>query len=361
MELVRFPNKVGFYSTLKARVNAEFQRTGRSKKGNSVMFFKSAVILAGFVASYIGLVFYSSSIWLALGWGLALVQFYTMIGCNIQHDGNHGSYSSHKLVNRLAGATLDCVGASSLFWRSKHNFLHHIYTNIQELDSDLNTFGLLRLSPYQDWRPWHRLQQWYFLLTYSLVAINWIYIDDFKTFLSGKIANYRLSPLSRLDAALFIFFKIFYIFFAWILPLAHHSFVPVLIGNLLVIFGVGLTLAMIFNLAHIMGEEMFPTVKDGCIEEEWAIHQIETTADFAPKNPIVCWYTGGLNFQVEHHLFPDICHVHYPEIRQIVQETCKEFGVNYVCYDNLGQALGRHVATLKNLGKKPLQAQSTSA
>lgn len=114
----------------------------------------------------------------------------------------------------------------------------------------------------------------------------------------------------------------------------------------------GFTLAVIFQMAHVIEEtehHPFPH-GTGTIDNQWAIHQLETTANFGTGNRFLNWYAGGLNFQVEHHLFPNICHIHYKAISKIVKETAQEYGVAYNEKPSLAAAVASHYRLLRKLG-----------
>ena len=96
------------------------------------------------------------------------------------------------------------------------------------------------------------------------------------------------------------------------------------------------------------------------IENAWAIHQVETTVDFARRSPFVTWYAGGLNYQIEHHLFPQICHLHYPAISTIVEETAAEFGVSYYAHPTMFAAVKSHYKLLKRLGRPEVPADTVA-
>jgi linoleoyl-CoA desaturase len=309
-------------------VEQYFVERGLSKTGNWRMVLKTAIILGSLATSYVLLVFFSASLLMAVITALAISQIVVLIGFNIMHDSNHGSYSKSKRLNRLMGFTMDLIGGSHLLWRQKHNILHHTYTNIHELDDDLNSTGLLRLSPDQRLRPWHRFQHFYALPIYSLLTLSWVTYTDFKKFFSGRIGSYQLREMSASEGTLFFLTKIFYFVYMIGIPLLFHPVLYVLIAFVAIHLMVGLTFSV----------------------TEWAIHQVETTANFAPKNRFAAWYLGGLNFQIEHHLFPEICHMHYPKISKIVKETCRDFSIAYVSYPTVRSAIAGHYRFLRTLG-----------
>ena len=353
MKKIIFPSRVGFYTVLKDRVSKYFLENNLSKTGNWKMFLKTGIVLFWFVVSYILLVFFSTSWILAIISAFALSQACVLIGFNIMHDGGHGSYSKNKKINKLMGFASDLVGASQMLWHHKHNILHHTYTNIDELDTDLNTNGLLRLSPEQKWRPWHRLQHLYAFPIYSFLTLSWITFSDFQKFFSRSIGEYKLQKPTISESTLFFLAKLFYFGYALVLPMFFHPVLYVLLAFVCIHLVLGFTLSIVFQLAHTVEDNTFPEPdsETGIIDNEWAIHEVETTANFAPKNKFAAWYLGGLNFQIEHHLFSKVCHIHYPALSNIVKDTCKKFGVLYVSYPTVRSAVATHYRFLKEMGR----------
>ena len=355
MKKISFPARIDFYKTLKQRVEQYFSEKEIPKTGNKRMFVKTAFILVWFTISYILLVFFSTSLILAVISAFAVAQGFVLVGFNIMHDANHGSYSKSKKLNSIMGLTLDLIGGSRMLWRQKHNILHHTYTNIEELDDDIHSNGLLRLSPNQEWRPWHRFQKLYAFPVYSLLTLSWITYSDFNKFFTRRIGEYQLRKPSVSEATLFFLAKLFYFGYMLVLPLFFHPLLYVLIAFICIHLILGFTLSIVFQLAHTVEGNTFPRPDEqtGNIENEWAIHQVETTANFAPKNKLAAWYQGGLNFQIEHHLFSNICHIHYPAISKIVEETCLEFRISYISYPSVMSAVIGHYRFLKEMGKRP--------
>ncbi len=360
---ISFPRHAGFYETLKQRVNHYFAANGLSMHADWRMVLKTVIVLAWLATSYVLLVFVSSSLILAILSAVAVAQGFVLVGFNIMHDGAHGSYSKNKHLNWIMGFTLDLIGGSNMFWRHKHNILHHTYTNINELDDDISISGVMRFSPEQSWKPWHRVQHWYAFPSYSLMTLLWVTFGDFQKFFSGRIGDYKLPKPSAGESFLFFLTKVFYFFYMLVLPMFFHPFWHVVGLFLLVHVVLGATMATVFQLAHVVGDNTFPRPdpQTGEIDNEWAIHEVETTADFAPKSKLAAWYCGGLNFQIEHHLFPRVCHIHYPSISTIVERTCREFGISYVSYPTLGAAVVAHLRFLKKLGRKEPRPTSEAA
>jgi linoleoyl-CoA desaturase len=359
MKKVSFPGRFGFQQELKRRVTEYFETNRISPHANWRMVLKTIVILLWLAASYVLLVFFSSSLILAIITAVAVAQGFVLVGFNIMHDGAHGSYSKSKKVNWLMGFTLDLIGGSHMFWRHKHNILHHTYTNVNELDDDIHVGSLMRFSPAQKRRPWHRFQHWYAFPLYGFMTLLWVSYGDFRKFFTGRIGDYELPTPSPGATFLFFLTKFFYFSYMLILPMLFHPVAYVIGFFLLVHFVLGITMATVFQLAHVVGENTFPTPhpESGEIDNEWAIHEVETTANFARKNKLAAWYFGGLNFQIEHHLFPRVCHIHYPAISKIVERTCHEFGIKYVSYPTIRAAVAAHWRFLKKLGRQEPAAE----
>ena len=355
MTRTTFPRSGTFYPTLKQRVDEYFQKNSKKKTATTSIYLKAALILGWLVASYVVLVFFSSNLIIAVLAGFAMAQGFVLVGFNIMHDANHGSFSSNKWINRSLSWTLELIGASSQMWKQKHNVLHHTYTNVGELDDDIDTGGLLRLSPHQPHKPWHRFQRWYALPLYSLLTIYWLGYTDFKKLFTGQIGAHRIPATSLRDKILFFLTKLFYFSYALFIPLYFHPVLYVLLGFLAVHMVTGVTLAVVFQLAHTTPATGFPQANEdsGELPQDWAVHQVQTTADFAPNNVLATWYLGGLNFQIEHHLFTRICHVHYPAISKIVKETCEEFSIRYNRFPSVRKALAAHWNFLGAMAQKP--------
>ena len=350
----RFHHCVGFHDALKRRVHEYFAEKGVPQTGDWRVFLKTGIILAGFAGAYALLVFGSTSWIVAAVAALAVAQGSVLIGFNVMHDGAHGSYSRNRKVNWTMGFMLDMIGGSHIFWRRKHNLLHHTYTNIHELDPDICTQGVMRLSPDQTWHFYHRFQHLYAFPIYSLLTLSLVTFSDFHKFFSGRIGSQKIHRPALWESVLFFLMKAFYFGYALVLPCFFHPPLYVFIAFLGVHMILGLTFATVFQLAHAVEGNTFPRpdARTGEMENEWAIHEVDTTANFAPRSRLAAWYLGGLNFQIEHHLFPKVCHVHYPAISKIVEETCREFAIPYTCYPTVWSAVKSHYQFLKSLGRQ---------
>ena len=348
------PSSQSFYSELKLRISDYFQQAGKPATGNMSLYAKAVIFVVSFLAVYIHLVFYTRAPWLALTECILLGGLTAAIGFNVMHDGMHGSFSRYKWVNQLAGLSLNFLGANNFMWRSKHNIIHHTYTNIEGVDDDIEAKPLLRLCETQKYYKIHRFQHWYFWLAYSLLYIWWVFFTDYKKYFLGRIGPTRLPKMSVGDHISFWGFKIFHAFVFMAVPIYTVGFSAWLIGFLVYGMFAGFVLSIVFQLAHTVEDTQFPRAnpQTGRMEDEWAVHQLRTTANFATRNKVISWLVGGLNFQVEHHLFPRVSHVHYPAISKIIKEACNDFGVPYVEYPRMRTAVASHLTHLKNLSRK---------
>lgn len=351
---ISFTKKIGFHKELKQRVDDYFKNNNLSKTGGWRIFIKTLFIGVLTISSYISLVFYAENWQMVLLSAFLLAQGFVLIGFNIMHDSVHGSFSKWRILNKVLGYSLNMIGGSQRLWYHKHNVLHHTYTNIAGVDTDLESDGLLRLSPNQEWRPWHRFQIIYALPVYCFLTLSMVFWTDYSKFFSNSIGPYKMPKATFSEASLFFITKALYFFYALALPMFFYPVLNVLGVFILVHFILGLTMSVVFQLAHTVEENDFPVaiIPDNIIENEWAIHQVETTANFSPKSTLANLYMGGLNFQIEHHLFAKISHVHYRRLSKVVQKACQDFDIRYTSYSTMLKAFGTHCRFLYEMGKK---------
>ncbi len=355
MNRITFGASDGFHNLLRDRIQDYFDHTGQDRRDSLAMVVKTLAILSWFVVTYLLLVFVASTTWAALALSVCLGLAIAAIGFNIQHDGGHGAYSRHRWINRTAAMSLDLLGGSSLIWAHKHNGLHHTFTNLSGHDDDINLGLIGRLSPHQPHRWWHRWQHLYLWPLYGLLPIKWQFFDDFADLASRGRGAHSLPPLGRADWLVFAGGKILFFLLAFLLPLQFHPLSAVLGCYVVVSMVQGIVLSVVFQLAHCVEEADFPGIDPQLrqMESPWAAHQVATTVNFSRSNPWLSWLLGGLNFQVEHHLFPRICHVHYPQISRIVEATCRDCGVPYRTHASFGSGLISHFRWLRRMGQEP--------
>jgi linoleoyl-CoA desaturase len=354
-------DQADFFRTLNQRVNAYFQDNKLKKCGNWKLYLKSAVVFAIFLTPYFLCLSGIFNQWIMLLLSMVIGAGMAFVGMCVMHDGNHGSFSNRKWVNNLMGSSIYILAGNKFNWKVQHNVLHHTYTNIAGHDEDIQTDGLIRLHNQQPWKRFHKYQHYYSIFIYGLLTINWAIRKDYK-----QMASYlrrSLSPGNRVNPAqewsILILTKILYLTIWIVLPILIMDIAwwKVLIGFFAMHYTASIILSVVFQLAHIVEEANMPVPdSEGNMKNTWAIHQLFTTANFAPRNKLVSWFVGGLNYQIEHHIFPHISHVHYPKISKIVKETAKEFGLPYFEYPTTRLAIASHFRTLRELGRRPAVA-----
>lgn len=347
-----------FVDEVKAGVAAYFEATGLSQKADYRMVLKTVVLLSMTIGAY-GLILSGRfTPWQMLGLAVVMGIGMAGIGFSISHDALHGAYSSNPRVNRLLGYTFDLVGANGYMWKITHNVIHHTYTNIHGVDEDLTVSPLLRLSPGAPLRWFHRYQHLYGWLAYGLATINWVFVKDYQQFLKRDLGPYKNKKHPRSEVAHLIWTKLFAYTYSIVIPLLvlDVTWWQFLIGFLAMHLTAGLILGVIFQLAHVVEGTDYPLPdENGRMEHVWLIHEMETTADFAQGNRWLSWYIGGLNYQIEHHLFPQVCSIHYPAISRIVRAAAERNGVPYNCHPTLRAAIRSHYSMLKQLGRPVLE------
>jgi linoleoyl-CoA desaturase len=365
IQIVKFTpqNKTTFYETLKARVDNYFETHNISRNSNTQMYVKTAAMLSIYFLPYIAIVsgvcagypwlFYA--MWFLMGLGI------TGIGASVMHDSAHGAYSKNDFVNYMLGCLLNILGGYTRNWKIQHNILHHTYTNLDGLDEDIEAGKLMRMSPHAPYLPIHKYQHIYGWVLYGAMNIYWVLFKDYIALIryekNGLLRKQKVSlPQAMLELTLL---KLVYFGYTVAVPFYFSGFsiTAVIIGFLLMQVVAGFCLACIFQLAHVMESAEYPVPLNGNkIDNNWAVHQLLNTVDFAPNNKFLSWFIGGLNFQVEHHLFPRICHVHYAKISAILKEVAKEYDLPYHVEPTFKYALIQHGRMLKKLGEAPATA-----
>jgi linoleoyl-CoA desaturase len=348
-----------FSTAINKKVNEYFKNNNLSKHANPEMVIKTVcmflayfapyvLIMTGIVSSLPGLLI--SLLVMSLGLG--------GIGLSVMHDANHGAYAKRTWINTILGYSMNLIGANAFNWKMQHNVMHHSFTNVHEEDEDISPRGALRLSPHTEWKKLHRYQFIYAWFLYGLMTIVWLFFKDFL-----RLSMYHKNGLVKKQNAsvtrewvILIGTKLLYVGYIFILPLIFTSLSwwAVLIGIFIMHYIAGFILAIIFQPAHVVEGTAYPLPDENRhMENNWAVHQLLTTSNFGNNSRWFSWYVGGLNFQIEHHLFPNICHVHYRKIAVLVKETASEFGLPYRSTRTFFEALVSHMRILKQLGIRP--------
>lgn len=351
--------KSEFFATVRKRVDAYFKDNNISKNANAAMWAKTAFFLSGLVILYALIISNQFTPPVMLGLAILLGMFAAFIGFNVCHDAIHGSFSANPAVNKVLGLVFNVIGANAYVWSITHNVVHHTYTNIPGHDEDIEVApGLIRLSPDEKVTWMQQYQHFYAFLLYGLASLSWVFRKDFKKFFQKKIGQYDNSTHPKGEVFNLFFFKgVYYILFL-VIPLLvlDITWWQFIIGFVAMHLAEGLVLGLVFQLAHVVEGTEFPSPDDkGNIEEAWAVHQMRTTANFARKSWMANFLCGGLNFQIEHHLFPRICHIHYRPVSDIVKKTAEEFGLPYIESETFTGAIASHYKMLRKFGKEAYQ------
>jgi linoleoyl-CoA desaturase len=358
-ERISFDSGGDFMRETRREVEAYLARGSMRRAGHVRLHAKAPIAIGLIVLSWALLLFGPSSLVLTPLSFVGLLLGAMLTGFCVQHDANHGASFRKARHNHLLGWTADALlGFSSYAWRVRHNVAHHTYTNVDGHDGDITQMPVARLVPAQPSKPWYRFQHIYIWPLYSLMGLRLQTIGDFAAFRRGSIGRSALRTPRRWDLAGFIIGKV--IFFSWtlLIPSLLYPWWIVLLS----FFGVSLVLSLImvviFQLAHCVEETTSASAEELRSHRRiWAVHQVETTADFCPRNPALTWLLGGLNYQIEHHLFPHTPHTHYPQIARIVRRTAAKHGVHYTVQASLWAALSSHARHLRSMGAQGLPVE----
>lgn len=351
-------DSTGFAVELREKVKDYFRNRNLPQFGSSQIIIKTLVMATVYLTPFIlmlsGVLTSLSGIltgFFIMGLGLA------GMGMGTMHDANHGSFSGSRSMNSIFGMSLYLLGGFPANWKIQHNIHHHGFTNIDGHDEDIAPMGLLRFSPHQPRKRVHRYQHLYAWAFYCLMTVSWVMLKDFKRLteyqrtgaLSSAGKSYR-SLLTKLVISKLLYYILFMGVPMWLLPVAWYW---VLAGFMLMHLTAGLILSVIFQTAHVVPTSIYPLPAEGDrISTDWSVHQLFTTCDFSPGNRVFSWFIGGLNYQVIHHLFPNISHVHYKRLAPIVQQTARKYNLPYHVSPSFSKAVGNHYLMLKKLGRQ---------
>lgn len=353
-----------FALAVRKNVNDYFKDNKISIKGNVRLGIQTVVMLSLYIVPFVLLFIVQMNAWVGLLMAVLIGIGMAGIGMCVMHDAAHGSYSQKEWINKIMSGTMYLLGSSLLNWKIQHNLLHHTFTNIEGYDHDITSNGPLRLSQYAPLKKIHRFQYihaffFYGLLTLAKLFNDFIQLRDFEK--AGLTRTYQINPVAEYFKMIVL--KGLYLFVVIGMPILFTPFAwwQVLIGFFVMHWVAGCILSAVFQMAHVVegAEQLLPDA-EGNINEEWAVHELRSTADFARNNFILEYFVGGLNFQIEHHLFPHISHIHYRKIAPIVERTAKEYGFVYNLKPNFRKAFYSHIKRLKELGTLSLRGSDQS-
>lgn len=354
MKTIRFAQPSGdFFSSLRKSVQEYFDENQLDQSGNFALYLKAGIIISVYIALYVSIIALPIPGYLALIFAGILGFVQALVGFNIMHDACHDAFSNNKNINYFFGLSMNALGSDAFMWRQKHNLVHHTYTNIDGVDDDIAKTPFLRMSLTQPRYKAHKFQHIYLPFLYGISTIYWVLVKDFEDYFMGSRFSIEVGKMTTKDHFIFWSTRIVYFGLYLVLPSFIWGIGWTILGFCLMHMMLGLTMSFVFQLAHVVENVAFEHAAGDhlLVENEWAVHQIATTSDFATDNKVISWFLGGLNYQVEHHLFPRISHIHYPAIQKIVKQKCEEFGVDYRYYPKTRQALASHFRHMRALGK----------
>jgi linoleoyl-CoA desaturase len=343
--------KSSFFKELKEKVDHYFAERKLHPAGNGKLYFKSIVQILSAATLYVVLVFVTPMPAIAIILCFILGLNLAVIGFNVMHEGGHQSFSKYAWINKASAYFLNVLGGNTYYWKIKHNINHHTYTNIEGMDSDIDVKPFMRLHEGQPRYGYHRFQHLYWVVLYGISYLAWVFYEDFQKYFSGKIsANSEKKKLARKEHFIFWFTKVMFVTVYMVVPIIVTGWLAWLIGFLIITFTCGLAISIVFQLAHVVEGTQFHSTSQNS-KQEWAVHQINSTANFATSNKFMYWLLGGLNFQIEHHLFPRVSHIHYPAISRFVKDTCREWNIAYQESSSVFKAITSHLHHLYKLGR----------
>lgn len=352
------PDQQVFYQTLKQNVQQYFLDNGITPHANAAMVTKTIVMIAAYLIPFAVILFVQPALWITMGLWVLMGVAFAGIGMSVMHDANHGAYSSNPTINKWMGYSVNLAGSVVFNWKLQHNVLHHTYTNIEGLDEDIDSKAGMRFTDQVPLKRSHRLQFIYIFGHYAIMTLYWVLAKDFRQLIRYRRIGVNASTKAeyRSQVIRLIIIKVVYLFAFLVMPTVFFGipFWQVLVGFLVMHITGSLILSLTFQLAHTLEGTDHPVPDaDGKIHNIWAVHQLHTTMNFSRHNKLLSWYVGGLNFQVEHHLFPKICHIHYPKIAPIVKKTAEQFNIPYKENPTILSALSSHLRYLYALGRVP--------
>jgi linoleoyl-CoA desaturase len=190
------------------------------------------------------------------------------------------------------------------------------------------------------------------------MGLRWQIAGDAWAFSRGRVASSKLRPPRGWDLAALIGGKVIFIAWAIVVPLLVYPWWQVVVAFVGVSCVISFVMAVTFQLAHCVEEASFASADELRVDKvEWAVHEVQSTVNFCHRNRLLTWMLGGLNYQIEHHLFPALPHTHYPQLAPIVRRNCERHGIRYATQPTLRRALRSHSRHLRSMGALGIPAE----
>lgn len=349
----KFERDQGFYNELQSRVSDHFKAQIGSIRPNGVYWLKIILFLCCYCTICLWILFITSSLTSILLYCLLGI-LAVLIGLNIGHDAAHGSLSKHRYVNQIGLLAFDLVGANAYMWQNRHVHAHHPFPNLIHLDSDIQQTKLVRIFPGDVLRPWQRFQHWYMPILYLFYIPYWLFYRDFHDFLRPSIGAWVSKGHKPIQVIRMILAKVFFLTYTLALPLifAPIPVSSVLTGFVLMFICASITVSIALISTHVGEHSSFPESEESeSLGHSWAAHQVITTTDFATQNVLLTQAFGAFNHHAVHHLFPHICHIHYPKLTPILVEVAAKYGIPYTCEHSWTRSALSHWRLLRSRSK----------
>ena len=353
MQKLKFAKDEGtdFYKELVARLDEYFVTNNLRREGNAKMYFKIGMYFSLTVMFYVLVLragnlaeFYT--LYLLLGLSVLLTAF------NVSHDAAHGVAVKSKFWNKiLFQLSFQLQGNNAYVWGKNHTESHHLYTNIEGSDIDVLNNPLVRMTDSQPLKWHHRFQYIYTPFLYLLYSLNWFLFRETLMIFNYSSRTIKVS-IPRVEVFKLVFFKLFYVFYMIVLPalLLPFGWKHILLAFLLNHFMVSLVFVGALGVSHLSDYVQHPAPDgENKLHMSWAKLQMQTSVDYNTESTFFNWTLGGFNAHALHHLLPNICHVHYPEILPIFRELCKKHNITYMEMP-YRKALASHFRFLKGMG-----------
>ncbi len=344
-----------FFQELKGEVDQYLKRQTSGPYGNYLVVIKAVIFLSLFWGFYAAILFSGWPSWAIRVCYAMMGIFGLFIAFNISHDGAHGTLTRSPGLNKwLYYLTFNPLGTDAYLWGLRHRKSHHLFPNVDGVDVDIDSNFLVRLSPNRPLLPHHHWQYLYAPLLYGLFTLQWVLLKDWHYLFRKNLANMHDIKHPPLEIAGVILAKLFHFGYIIVLPIVVGLSPGVVISGYL-IYHVAMSYFFLFTniMNHHSEEAEFPRRDaEGYLPGSWAGHQIRTCLDFHPTSQLWTFFFGGFNAHAAHHLFPNVCHVHYPAISKIIARLVKKYDIQYH-HSDWWSAFKSHFRHLKSLGQTP--------
>lgn len=353
-----------FFAELKAGVEEYFVVNDLSFRANNKMLVKIALMFLLFLAANISIYIFDHSIISLFALYAFIGGWSVLLGLNIGHDAAHNAIFKKRKHNEILLFIFEIVGTNAYNWKNRHLGAHHVFPNIMDHDSDIQQTNFVKIFPKDDHKKYHAFQHIYMPFLYLFYIFRWVIYRDFKDANSKKIGAFNNSGYPKKEILKMIFFKLFYISYMIVLPslfLPFHFLTIISAFFILTVAG-SLVITMVLLSTHVGEDANFPEPdENGFLPHSWSYHQVITAADFGTNSRAMNHLFGGFNHHVIHHLFPHICHIHYPSLTPILKEKAAKYNLPYRHKKYLLAAMLSHFKLLFRNGKNKeviIQTQS---